>query len=127
MSSSSIPEALEFFKSSRSLLTKHDPYLEKYTYSLVLESKVKQAINEIKQNSDKSNSRFFEARLMLAIDSLKRKDFKKPNETIFIPQGSVHRIQNNYRTNLKIIEAQVGAILKETDIVRFQDIYGRVK
>ena len=53
--------------------------------------------------------------------------FKKPNETIFIPQGSVHRIQNNYRTNLKIIEAQVGAILKETDIVRFQDIYGRVK
>ena len=72
-------EALEFFKSSRSLLNKHDPYLEKYTYSLVLESKVKQAINEIKQNSDKSNSRFFEARLMLAIDSLKRKDFKKVN------------------------------------------------
>ena len=28
---------------------------------------------------------------------------------------------------VKIIEAQVGSILKETDIVRFQDVYGRVK
>ncbi len=27
----------------------------------------------------------------------------------------------------KFIEAQVGSILKETDIVRYQDIYGRVK
>ena len=53
--------------------------------------------------------------------------FKKKNETLFIPRGSIHRIQNNYKTPLKIIEAQVGSILKETDIVRFEDIYGRVK
>ena len=52
---------------------------------------------------------------------------KKINETIFIPQGSIHRIQNNHKTSLKIIEAQVGSILKETDIIRLQDIYGRVK
>ncbi len=52
---------------------------------------------------------------------------KKTNESIFIPLGAVHRIQNKFRTPLKIIEAQVGSILKETDIVRFQDIYGRVK
>ena len=51
----------------------------------------------------------------------------KQNETIFIPLGSIHRIQNNYQTPLKIIEAQVGSILKETDIVRYQDIYGRVR
>jgi mannose-1-phosphate guanylyltransferase/mannose-6-phosphate isomerase len=57
----------------------------------------------------------------------KKTFFKKPNETIFIPLGSVHRVQNIYHTSLKIIEAQVGSILKETDIVRFQDIYGRVK
>ena len=53
--------------------------------------------------------------------------YKKSNETIFIPLGSIHRVQNNFKTPLKIIEAQVGSILKETDIVRFQDIYGRVK
>ena len=52
---------------------------------------------------------------------------KKKDETIFIPLGSIHRVQNNFRLPLKIIEAQVGSILKETDIVRFQDIYGRVK
>ena len=51
---------------------------------------------------------------------------KKANETVFIPLGAVHRIQNNHKTPLKIIEAQVGSILKETDIVRYQDIYGRV-
>ena len=28
---------------------------------------------------------------------------------------------------VKIIEAQVGSILKESDIVRFQDVYGRIK
>ena len=52
---------------------------------------------------------------------------KKINETVFIPLGSIHRIQNSHRKPLKIIEAQVGSILKETDIVRFEDIYGRVK
>ena len=51
---------------------------------------------------------------------------KKINDTIFIPLGSVHRIENPNNKPVKIIEAQVGSILKETDIVRYQDIYGRV-
>jgi len=51
----------------------------------------------------------------------------KPDETIFVPLGSIHRIENPYKKSVKIIEAQVGSILKETDIVRYQDIYGRVK
>ena len=60
--------------------------------------------------------------------TLGKKNFlKKKEETIFIPLGSIHRIENNYKAPLRIIEAQVGSILKETDIVRFQDIYGRVK
>ena len=52
--------------------------------------------------------------------------FKKPNESILIPLGAVHRIQNPYKKPVKIIEVQVGSILKETDIVRYKDIYGRV-
>ena len=60
--------------------------------------------------------------------TLNKKSFiKKPGETIFIPLGSVHRIENPYKVPVKIIEAQVGSILKESDIVRFQDIYGRIK
>jgi mannose-1-phosphate guanylyltransferase/mannose-6-phosphate isomerase len=57
----------------------------------------------------------------------KNKFFKKPNESVFIPTGAIHRIENNYKKPVKIIEVQTGPILKETDIVRFQDIYGRIK
>ena len=53
--------------------------------------------------------------------------FLKPNETIFVPVKSIHRIENPFKTPVKIIEAQLGRILKETDIVRYQDIYGRIK
>ena len=59
--------------------------------------------------------------------TLNKKNFyKKPYETIFIPQGSIHRIQNQNQKPVKILEAQLGSILKETDIVRFEDVYGRV-
>ncbi len=52
---------------------------------------------------------------------------KKPNEHIFIPLQSIHRIQNPGKKPVKIMEAQIGSILKETDIVRYQDFYGRAK
>jgi mannose-1-phosphate guanylyltransferase/mannose-6-phosphate isomerase len=55
-----------------------------------------------------------------------KKFILKPNETIFIPLGAIHRIENLGTKPVKIIEAQIGSILKETDIVRFQDVYGRV-
>ena len=56
----------------------------------------------------------------------KKKFFKKSNETAFIPKGAIHRIENNYNLPVKIIEVQIGSILRETDIIRFKDIYGRV-
>ena len=56
----------------------------------------------------------------------KVKFFKKTNDAIFIPLGAVHRIENPNNKPVKIIEAQVGSILKETDIVRYEDIYGRI-
>jgi mannose-1-phosphate guanylyltransferase/mannose-6-phosphate isomerase len=57
----------------------------------------------------------------------KDKIIKKPGEHIFIPLEAIHRVQNSGKKPVKIMEAQVGSILKETDIVRYQDIYGRVK
>ncbi|WP_415287032.1 sugar phosphate nucleotidyltransferase [Candidatus Pelagibacter sp. Uisw_104] len=52
---------------------------------------------------------------------------KKKNDHIFIPLEAIHRIENPGNKPVKIIEAQVGSILKESDIVRYQDVYGRVK
>ena len=57
----------------------------------------------------------------------KNKFFKKVNESVFIPTGSIHRIENNFKKPVKIIEVQTGAILSEKDIVRYKDIYGRIK
>jgi len=56
----------------------------------------------------------------------KRKFFKNVNETVFIPQGSIHRIENPFKKPVKIMEVQIGTILKETDIIRYKDMYGRV-
>jgi len=56
----------------------------------------------------------------------KKKFFKKENDSIFIPVGTIHRIENLYKKPVKIMEVQTGSILKETDIVRYKDIYGRV-
>ena len=55
----------------------------------------------------------------------KNKFFKNPNETAFIPKGAVHRIENLFNIPVHIVEVQIGSILKETDIVRYQDKYGR--
>jgi len=53
--------------------------------------------------------------------------FINPEESVYIPTGTIHRIENHFKKPVKIIEVQTGPILKETDIVRFQDIYGRIK
>ncbi len=55
-----------------------------------------------------------------------KKFYKKINETIYIPKGAIHRIENLNKKSVKIMEAQTGTVLKETDIIRFKDIYGRV-
>ena len=65
-------KALDFFQSSKILLSQHDPYLERLVISLVLEDKVNQAINFIKINKKKSNSKFFEAYILLSLDSIKK-------------------------------------------------------
>jgi len=52
--------------------------------------------------------------------------YKKKDESVFIPKGSIHRIENTFVKPVKIIEVQTGSILKESDIVRFKDIYNRV-
>ena len=57
----------------------------------------------------------------------KEKFLMQKNDYIFIPLGDIHRIQNPGKKPVKIIEAQVGSILKESDIIRYEDVYGRIK
>ena len=48
------------------------------------------------------------------------------NQSVYIPLGSKHRLTNPGRITLELIEVQSGAYLSEDDIVRFDDIYGRI-
>jgi mannose-1-phosphate guanylyltransferase/mannose-6-phosphate isomerase len=50
----------------------------------------------------------------------------KENESTYIPQGEKHRLENRGKAPLTLIEVQCGAYLGEDDIVRFEDVYGRV-
>jgi mannose-1-phosphate guanylyltransferase/mannose-6-phosphate isomerase len=48
------------------------------------------------------------------------------NQSTFIPLGVVHRLVNTGETPLEIIEVQSGNYLGEDDIVRIEDVYGRL-
>ncbi|WP_194745470.1 mannose-1-phosphate guanylyltransferase/mannose-6-phosphate isomerase [Thermaurantiacus tibetensis] len=48
-----------------------------------------------------------------------------PGESIFIPVGAVHRLENPGPEPLELIEVQQGSYLGEDDIVRLADLYGR--
>jgi mannose-1-phosphate guanylyltransferase len=47
------------------------------------------------------------------------------NQSIYLPVGAVHALQNPGKIPLELIEVQVGSYLGEDDIVRFEDLYGR--
>ena len=55
------------------------------------------------------------------------KDIKSvhENESIYIPIGAVHRLANQGKIPLELIEVQTGSYLGEDDIVRIEDVYKR--
>ncbi len=93
--------ALKFFDSSKILLNRHDQYFKRYLNSLVLENKVQKAINIIKNNKNYNNSNFFDAHLLLILDSLKKNDFKK--SSIYLNRA--FNLAKTDRFNLAILES----------------------
>jgi len=51
----------------------------------------------------------------------------KPNESTFIPVETRHRLENPGSEDVHLIEVQTGDYFGEDDIIRYEDIYGRVK
>ena len=68
-------KSLDFFNTSKVLLNKHEPYFKRYIYTLVLENKINEAINIIKQKKNRNDLQLFESYLLLTIDSLKKNNF----------------------------------------------------
>lgn len=50
----------------------------------------------------------------------------RENESVYLPLGCVHRLENPGKIPLVLVEVQSGSYLGEDDIVRFADTYGRV-
>ena len=51
----------------------------------------------------------------------------QPNESTYIPVETQHRLENPGSEDVHLIEVQTGEYFGEDDIVRYEDIYGRVK
>ncbi len=54
-----------------------------------------------------------------------KKHLLSENESIYLPLGATHCLENPGKIPLELIEVQVGSYLGEDDIVRFEDQYGR--
>ena len=93
-------DALKFFNASKVLLKKHNPYLKRYTYSLVLDNKVAQAINVIKNDTNEDDLDFFDAYMLLIADSLKTNNLDQAEKYLDLSL----RFQNENRFNLVIFE-----------------------
>ncbi len=94
-------DALKFFNETKILLNKHNEFLKRYTYSLVLENKIVQAINIIKNGSNKENIDFFDAYILLIVDSLKKNDLDQAGEYLNLSL----KFQNENRFNLVIFDS----------------------
>ncbi|MCH2163287.1 MAG: mannose-1-phosphate guanylyltransferase/mannose-6-phosphate isomerase [Marinovum sp.] len=47
------------------------------------------------------------------------------NQSVYIPLGEVHRLENEGKVPLTLIEVQSGSYLGEDDIIRYEDVYDR--
>ncbi len=47
------------------------------------------------------------------------------NESVYIPLGAVHRLENPGKLDMVLIEVQTGSYLGEDDIIRYEDVYAR--
>ena len=117
-------EALDFFNSSKILINAHDPFLKRYVSSLVLENKVLQAIQIIKQNNENENIDFFDSYLLLIIDSLKKNELDIAYEYISI----ANNFAEQDRFNLAIIESlkQYVYLFKEKKFLDDKKNFGRL-
>ncbi|WP_440669934.1 tetratricopeptide repeat protein [Candidatus Pelagibacter sp. HIMB1483] len=117
-------EALKFFDSSKVLINKHDPFLKRYVSSLVLENKVSQAINIVRQNKDENNTQFFDAYLLIFLDSLKKNDLELAFQYIL----DAFNYSEQDRFNLAILESlkQYVYLFKEKEFLDNKQNFGKL-
>ena len=117
-------DALKFFNASKVLINKHDPYLKKYVHSLVLENKVAQAINIIKNKNYRDKTDFFNAHILLAVDSLKKNNFNKADK--YLTQSLKFKDQNRFNLIISEILKQYVYTFKSKKISSKKQNFGNI-
>ena len=117
-------DALKFFNASKILINKHDTYLKRYVYSLVLENKVAQAINIIKNSSNKNNTNFFNSYILLTVDSLKKNDFKKADK--YLSESLKFKDQTKFNLIISETLRQYVYTFKNKKILSYKENFGNL-
>ena len=117
-------KALDYFNSSKILLNKHDPYLKRYIYSLVLANKIPQAINIIKSNKDKNDLNFFDAHLLLILDYLNKNQMGQAYEYLI----NLNNFEGADRFDLAILDSlkEYIYLFKENKILENKKDFGKL-
>ena len=117
-------KALDFLNSSKSLINEHDPFLERYIYTLVLDDKINQAINIIKKNRNKNNTNYFDAHLLLILDYIKKGDLEEAYKYLI----EVEYLISKDRIDLAILESLKEYIytFKEKKILETKKNFGKL-
>jgi len=87
-------ESLKFFDSSKKLKESHESYIKKYIFSLIQSGKIKKAVNEIKTMKNEKFIDFFEAQLVLVLNSLKNNDYEK--STYYFNNLKLHKEEGTF-------------------------------
>ena len=115
-------DSLKFFESSKILLKQHNLFLKRYITTLVLENKIPKAINVVKNNLRGSNTDFFDAYLLLIIDSFKSNKFDQVE--LYLEKAAI--FSKNDRFNAAIIETlkQYNFVFKEKKLIDNKKNFG---
>ena len=115
-------DSLKFFESSKILLQQHNLFLKRYITTLVLENKIPKAINVVKNNLRGSNTDFFDAYLLLIIDSFKSNNFDQVE--LYLEKAAI--FSKNDRFNTAIIETlkQYNFVFKEKKLIDNKKNFG---
>ena len=89
-------KALKYFNLSKTLKSKNQTYMKKYLFSMVNDGQINKAIKEIKFWKNNKVSDFFEMNILLLVDELNRKDFKRSR--IFLSNLKNLKNNNTYET-----------------------------
>ena len=73
---------LEYFSLSKPIINKNTNFLKKYIFSLVENAQVEKAIKQLKFSEKTGSTNFYEAQILILIDNMKKKKFKKAEDNL---------------------------------------------